>query len=80
MFNRYLVSLIFQISKEGFITRKTQKVYLSSIGFFIAMKQLKDKGLVYCDGIDNNNFKIWKLTKKGEKLVELLKKAEELMV
>ncbi|MEM1543728.1 MAG: hypothetical protein QW795_03500 [Candidatus Bathyarchaeia archaeon] len=78
MLNRYIAQLLLQIDKDGYITRKTQKVYLSMIGFFIAMKWLKEKELIFNDGFDKNNFKIWKLTKKGKEVVECLKKIEEL--
>lgn len=79
MLNRYISQLLLQIDKEGFVTRKTQKVYLSSIGFFLALKWLKEKNLVFCDGVDNNNYKVWKLSKKGREVVGYLKKIEELV-
>lgn len=78
MLNRYIQQLLIQIDRENFITRKTQKVYLSSIGFFIAMKWLKEKDFIYCDGTDSKNFKVWKLTPKGKALVSLIKKIEEM--
>lgn len=79
MLNRYIYRLLLQIDRDGFITRKTQKIYLSSIGFFIAMKWLKEKGLVFCDGVDEKNCKIWKLSEKGKELVKCIKKMEELI-
>ena len=79
MLNRYIEQLLLQIDREKFVTRKTQKVYLSTIGFFIALKYLKEKELVYSDGVDEKNYKIWKLTEKGKELVKLLKKIEELV-
>ncbi|MEM1553149.1 MAG: hypothetical protein QXH03_10865 [Candidatus Bathyarchaeia archaeon] len=43
------------------------------------MKELKKMGLIYCDGVDNKNFKIWKLTEKGKEVVKHLKRIEELV-
>jgi predicted transcriptional regulator len=79
MLNRYLVSLLMQFDKEGHVTRKSQKVYISVIGFYLAIKWLKERGLVECDGVDEENYKTWKLTKKGTELVKLLKRMEELI-
>jgi hypothetical protein len=79
IFNRYLVSLLNQISKEGYVTRKTQKVYISIIGFYLAIKWLKERNLVYCNGVDENEYKIWKLTNKGVMLVKYLNKISELI-
>jgi predicted transcriptional regulator len=79
MLNRYLVSLLMQFDREGHVTRKSQKVYISVIGFYLAIKWLKERGLVECDGMDKENYKTWRLTKKGAELVKLLKKMEELI-
>ncbi|MGB9693663.1 MAG: hypothetical protein ACPLYF_02350 [Fervidobacterium sp.] len=79
MLNRYIAQLLLQIDKDGFVTRKTQKVYLSTIGFFIAMKWLKEKGFIVNNGTDKNNYKIWVLTEKGKELVAAIKKIEGLI-
>jgi hypothetical protein len=79
IFNRYLVSLLNQISKEGYVTRKTQKVYISIIGFYLAIKWLKERNLIYCNGVDENEYKIWRLTNKGVMLVKYLNKISELI-
>jgi predicted transcriptional regulator len=79
MFNRYLVGLLMQFDKEGHVTRKSQKVYMSVLGFYLAIKWLKERGLVECDGVDEENYKTWRLTKKGAELVKLLKRMEELI-
>jgi predicted transcriptional regulator len=78
MLNRYLVSLLMQFDREGHVTRKSQKVYISVIGFYLAIKWLKERDLVECDGMDKENYKTWRLTKKGAELVKLLKKMEVL--
>jgi predicted transcriptional regulator len=79
MFNRYLVSLLMQFDKEGHVTRKSQKVYISVLGFYLAIKWLKERNLVECDGVDKENYKTWRLTKKGAELVKLLKRMEALL-
>jgi predicted transcriptional regulator len=79
MFNRYLVGLLMQFDKEGHVTRKSQKVYMSVLGFYLAIKWLKERNLVECDGVDKENYKTWRLTKKGAELVKLLKRMEELI-
>jgi len=72
LLNKYLVRLLLQMYKQGQITRKTQNVYISTLGFYAALKFLKNNGMVECAGVDNKNMKIWKLTDKGVKLVEHL--------
>ena len=79
MLNRYLVSLLNQMASEGHVTRKSQKVYISILGFYLAIKWLKERNFVECDGVDEKNYKIWRLTKKGMELVKLLKRIEELI-
>jgi len=55
----------------GKITRKEQDMY-DAIRYYIMMSYLKKNELVICDGINDYNEKIWKLTPKGEKVVDIL--------
>ena len=73
IFNRYLVDLLEEIDKKRSLTRETQTIYRSEIGFFLAMKWLKEHNLITCDGVDEKNYKIWVLNKNGRKLVKLVK-------
>lgn len=79
IFNKYLANLLCQIKEKGYVTTKTQTVYVSTLGFYIAMKWLRDHDLIKCDGMDENNFKKWSLNERGEELVEHLIKIMELV-
>ena len=70
LFNKYLVKLLLEIKKKGWINRKTQTAYTSNIGYYIAISFLKKHNLIECNGVDNNNMKLWKLTPKGLEIAE----------
>jgi len=59
-----------EMYEKGCITRKTQTVYSSVLGYYIALRFLRNHGLIECDGVEDNMMKRWKLTEKGVKLVE----------
>jgi len=65
LFNKYLVKLLLEIYRNKQINRKSQKVYKSNIGYYLAIRFLKKNGLIKCNGVDNNNMKVWILTPKG---------------
>jgi hypothetical protein len=79
IFNRYLVDLLEEIKDKGHVTRETQTVYKSSIGFFLAMKWLKEHNLIVCDGVDEKNYKIWALNLNGKKVVRFLGYIREIL-
>lgn len=79
IFNKNIVDLMMQIEKDGYATRKTQRVYTSQIGFFIAMKWLRDHDLIQCDGKTDGNFKIWSLNDKGKEVIKHLKRVREIL-
>ena len=69
------ILLLKEIKKHGKVTRKSQSIYLSRLGFYLAVWKLRDMNLVY--PTKNNNAKEWRLTKKGERIVGLITKIEK---
>ena len=61
------------------ITKREQKIYISSLGYYNAIRFFKKKGLIKCDGVDERGQKIWKLTEKGKKFVNLLCEIKKLL-
>lgn len=61
------------IMKEngGKITRKEQNMY-DAVRYYIMMSYLKKNDLVICDGVDDSNQKIWRLTEKGNKVTDII--------
>ena len=72
------IKLLFWIKEKGEVTRKTQPYFVSTIGYYLALKYLRDKGLIELSRTDGN-VKYWKLSKKGENLVRLLEKVMEVL-
>jgi len=58
---------------------KDAKIYLTYMGWYKAQKFFKEKGIIVEDGVDKRGRKLWKLTDKGKRLVELLKEIEGLL-
>ena len=73
------VRLLKQIWKDGKVSRKTQKIFKSRLGFYISIWQLRDYGLVEEDSIGNDMSKFWRLTDKGKELIEHITKIEEIL-
>jgi hypothetical protein len=63
--------------KQGFITKRSQKLY-GSMGYYLAIWNLRDAGVIAEDGYDESKQKIWKLTLVGQKLAKLFMEADEL--
>jgi len=78
-FGRKDLRLLFEIYKKGGVTKKSQSTFLSSMGFYMSIWSLRDKGLIKESGYDNNRQKIWVLTEKGEKFIKLIEKIEGLL-
>lgn len=72
------VTLLLKMDEEP-ITKNSQKIYISSLGYYRAISTLKKFGLIECVGVDKNNRKIWKLTEKGKKFVSLIKEIKKLL-
>jgi predicted transcriptional regulator len=72
------IELLKQVRLKGFVTAKTQEIYGSGMGFYLAMWFCRDNGLVVEDGQDDD-CKKWILTEKGHGVVNLIMKAEEMM-
>ena len=58
---------------------KETRLYATYLGWYKASKMLKEKGIIEEKGIDNKGRKIWGLTDKGKKIVELLKELRDLI-
>jgi predicted transcriptional regulator len=58
---------------------KETRLYASYLGWYKAARVLKEKGIIEEKGVDNKGRKIWGLTAKGKKIVELLKEIRELI-
>jgi predicted transcriptional regulator len=67
-----LREFVLHISKQGSVTKKTQKFY-GSMGYYMAIWNLRDAGMVIEDGFDEEKQKVWKLTEQGDKLAKLFK-------
>jgi predicted transcriptional regulator len=64
--------------EKGSSWRET-RLYASYLGWYKAARVLKEKGIIEEKGVDNKGRKIWGLTDKGKKIVELLKEIRELI-
>jgi len=80
IFNKYLVNLMMEMDNKGVITRKSQSVYKSSLGFFLALKWLKSFDLIECDGVNKDRLKRWKLNDRGKKVVFHLKSVRRILL
>jgi len=79
LFNKYIVRLMIEMYTKGYVTRKTQTVYSSILGYYIALRFLRKHGLIECDGVEKNMMKRWKLTPKGRELVEHILEIRKLL-
>ncbi|MFQ6118299.1 MAG: hypothetical protein ACE5KE_00265 [Methanosarcinales archaeon] len=77
-FSKKNLELLKLLKKKKFITINNQKVYGSRLGFYLNIWFLRDNGIVDVNGINIRKQKIWGLTEKGYRLVDLLKQIEEL--
>lgn len=77
MLSDMMIEFLTVIRKQGFITRKTQKVF-GMAGFYLATSVLRDKGIIQFDGVTQGNTKKWVLTQKGERISELYLKRIEI--
>jgi len=74
---RRILELLKQMKVNGFVTRRTQKIF-SSIQFYSVIWRFRDLGLVKEVGQYNGNKK-WALTDKGEEFFYLTKRLFEIM-
>jgi predicted transcriptional regulator len=58
---------------------KETRLYATYLGWYKAARVLKDKGIIEEKGVNNKGRKIWGLTSKGKKIVELLKEIRDLI-
>jgi predicted transcriptional regulator len=75
--NERTINFIMLLRKKGGITKKNAGMGFMS--YYSLIWKLRDVGLVYENGIDKSNQKIWSLTNKGERLAGLLDNIRGLM-
>lgn len=78
-FRKKELNLLKEIKDKAFITKSRQKIYGSSIGFYMGIWSLRDRGLVVEDGVDERRQKRWILTDKGKEIIEHLLEIEKIM-
>ena len=77
LINKNLIELL-KLMKNQRVSRKSQKIYKSSLGYFLAMRYLRERGLVKEDGIEDRE-KYWTLSEKGKKLLKHVEEIEKLI-
>jgi len=79
LFTDRKIDLMKEIKRKKFITRKQQSSYTSLLGFYLVIKFLERRGVVYCDGLEGRE-KRWNLTTAGEKILEHVIGIERLLI
>ena len=69
------IELLLEIEKKQKTTAREQMIY-SPFAFYMNIGMLKHYGLVYEDGILENNRKMWKLTKRGYEFISYVRAIE----
>lgn len=72
------LKLLMEMDERGGVTSKSQRTY-TPFAFYLNIGFLKNNGLVFENGTDKNNRKVWRLTEKGKKFVKHLKAIEEVL-
>jgi len=72
------IELLLEIEKKERTTAREQAIY-SPFAFYMNIGMLKHYGLVYEDGIQANNRKMWKLTKRGFEFISYVRAIEEVL-
>lgn len=75
--NEIKTAFILHIFNRGFITKKTQNIF-HGLGYYMMIWSLRDNKIVYEDGVNVDNEKVWRLTEKGKKIGSLLRKRQEI--
>jgi predicted transcriptional regulator len=64
--------------EKGSTWRET-RLYATYLGWYKAARVLKEKGIIEEQGTDEKGRKLWGLTAKGKRIVEMLKELRELI-
>ena len=72
------IDLLLEIEKKQRTTAREQVVY-SPFAFYMNIGMLRHYGLVYEDGIMENNRKMWKLTNRGHEFLQYVRAMEEVL-
>jgi len=73
------IKLLIEIYKRGSLTSANQNIY-GGIGFYGAKDFLMKKGMITEDGVNERNQKIFILTDKGKKFIQLFTEIEGMLI
>jgi len=77
--DKNLISFLKLIEERGYVMRREQDLYTSFLGYYLAVRYLKERGLIQCDGVDETQMKRWTFTEKGKSFVKHINDIEELL-
>jgi hypothetical protein len=69
------MELLMEIEKKERTTAREQAIY-SPFAFYMNIGMLKHYGLVFEDGVLENNRKMWKMTKRGHEFLSYVRAIE----
>ena len=72
-----IMNFILVIYKNGYIKRSLQSY--DPVRYYTMIYYLRSNGLIYHDGNDERNQKVWKLTDKGLKVAKIIKELKEIL-
>jgi len=74
--NNNIVSVLNYLKDRGKISKSNRP--FSGLQFYLTIWYLRDKGLIYCDGVNDRREKVWVLTDRGRRVIEILDELEEI--
>lgn len=74
-----LIDFLKLMDKRGSVMRSEQDIYTSNLGYYLAIRFFKERGLIQCNGVDKKQMKKWVLTNKGKSFVQHIKGIEGLL-
>ena len=77
--DKNLIDFLKLIDERGFVMRREQKIYTSTLGFYLAIRFLKERGIIQCDGMDETQMKKWVLSERGKLFIRHIKSIEGLL-
>jgi len=77
--DRNLIDFLKLFEKQGFVMKREQDIYSCTLGYYLAIRFLKERGLIECDGVDETQMKRWVLTDSGKIFVKHIKGIEALL-
>lgn len=74
--NESIMSILNYLKSNGKITR-SERPY-SGLSFYLTIWYLRDKGIIYCDGVNERREKVWVLTDRGKRVIDILDELEKI--